>query len=156
MRITTVYGGYNSVLSMDGGKSIITLMPELSKTNAPPVVLVVDNDERVAVILRTYLEPRGYQVEVCSDSSDVPGRISATAAQLVLLDVLMPGTGGLEACRRIRAGGLRLPVVMLSSQGTPKDVERARAAGADDYVTKPVDLKILEASLSRLLHGRRK
>ena len=131
-------------------------MPELSKTKAPPVVLVVDNDERVAVILRTYLEPRGYRVEVCADSFDVPGRISATAAQLVLLDVLMPGTSGLEACRRIRAGGLKLPVVMLSSQGTPKDVERACAAGADDYVTKPVNLKILEAALSRLLHGKGK
>jgi DNA-binding response OmpR family regulator len=131
-------------------------MAQLEMTKAPPVVLVVDNDERVAMILRTYLEPRGYHVEVCEDSSDVPGRISATEAQLVLLDVLMPGTNGLEACRRIRAGGLKLPVVMLSSQGTPKDVERARAAGADDYVTKPVDLKILEASLSRLLHGRAK
>jgi DNA-binding response OmpR family regulator len=142
-------------LSGFGGKSIIMTMPTPS-TKPSPVVLVVDNDERVATILRTYLEPRGYRIEVCADPSDVPGRISATAAELVLLDVLMPVCGGLEACRRIRAGGLKLPVVMLSSQGTPKDVERARAAGADDYVTKPVDLKILEAAVSRLLHGRLK
>ena len=118
-----------------------------------PVILVVDNDKRIAVIMRNYLEPLGYKVVGCEDASDVPARAREASARLLLLDVLMPGLGGLEVCRQVRAAGLNLPIVMLSSQSSPKDMDLARAAGADDYFTKPVDLKDLEAALWKLLHG---
>jgi len=121
-----------------------------------PVILVVDNDKRIATIMPSYLEPRGYKIMICEDSSDVPARVRETSARLLLLDVLMPVTGGFEVCRRVREAGLKLPAVMLSSQGTRNDMDRARSAGADDYSTKPVDLKILEATLWKLLNGRKK
>jgi DNA-binding response OmpR family regulator len=121
-----------------------------------PVILVVDNDPRIAKIMHDYLEPKGYVVKTCGDPSEIAASIRETSPKLVLLDVLMPGIGGVETCRQIRAGGFKMPVVMLSSQGTRKDMDRARAAGADDYFTKPVDLKILEATLWKLLNGRPK
>ena len=115
-------------------------------------VLVVDDSLAVRAYLRSLLEKQGVEV-VDADSADAG--IAAAANELfacVLMDVLMPGIDGFEACRRIKArsrNGAALPVVMLTSKSSPFDRIRGKMAGCDTYLTKPVDPAQLNEVVAR-------
>jgi two-component system, cell cycle response regulator len=105
-------------------------------------VLVVDDSLAVRKYLRSMLERNGAEVvEAENAEAAIEAAINARFA-CVLLDVLMPGIDGFEACRRLKAraqGGAALPVVMLTSKSSPFDRIRGKMAGCDSYLTKPVD-----------------
>jgi two-component system, OmpR family, response regulator MprA len=115
-------------------------------------VLFVDDEAAVREALRRALTLEGYSVELAADGSEALHRLGdGTAADAVVLDVLMPGIDGLEVCRRIRSTGSRVPVLMLTARDEVSDRVAGLDAGADDYLVKPFALEELLARLRALL-----
>lgn len=99
-------------------------------------VLVVDDEVHVRTLLRMYLERAGYVVESCGDGPSALRAIRQNEPDLILLDLMLPGTDGLTVCRQLRAEA-DLPVIMLTARTAEADRLRGLRDGADDYVTKP-------------------
>jgi two-component system response regulator MprA len=115
-------------------------------------VLVVDDERAVRESLRRALELEGYDVELAADGREALYRLdSDEEPDAVLLDVLMPGLDGVEVCRRVRSGGSRVPVLMLTARDAVENRVEGLDAGADDYVTKPFALEELLARVRALL-----
>jgi len=105
-------------------------------------ILVVDDSLAVRAHLRSLLEPRGYQVTEADSVQAAMARVKDARFDCVLMDVLMPQIDGYEGCHQIKAtlrGADAVPVVMLTSKGSPFDRIRGKMAGCDAYLTKPVD-----------------
>jgi DNA-binding response OmpR family regulator len=100
-------------------------------------VLVVDDDVTVREVVVTYLKAAGYDVAEATDGESALSTLRDHPADLVVLDLMLPGLDGLEVCRRIRARGDDLPVIMLTALGSETDRVVGLERGADDYVTKP-------------------
>lgn len=105
-------------------------------------VLVVDDDPRLLQIVAMYLAIEGYDVITAHNGVDGLAEISSNRPDLVILDVMMPGMDGLEACRRIRGNPdtADIPVLMFSALSGDDDIERARTAGATNMISKPFNL----------------
>ncbi|MEK6275696.1 MAG: response regulator transcription factor [Actinomycetota bacterium] len=115
-------------------------------------ILVVDDERAVRESLRRALELEGYEIELAADGNEALYRLESTdEPDAMILDVLMPGVDGLEVCRRLRSGGSRLPVLMLTARTEVEDRVAGLDAGADDYVTKPFALEELLARVRALL-----
>jgi two-component system, OmpR family, response regulator MprA len=122
----------------------------------PVRLLVVDDDPDVRESLRDSLEFEGYAVITAADGDRALGRLLAEPRpDLAIVDLMMPGTDGLEVCRRLRASGARLPVLMLTARDGLGDRVTGLDAGADDYLVKPFALEELLARLRALLRHRR-
>jgi len=119
-------------------------------------ILVVDDDAQIRRVMRTTLIARCYEVNDARSGEEALEKMRTDEFDLVLLDVNMPGMGGVEACRAIRSGrsGSDLAIIMLTVRNTEKDKIEALDAGADDYVTKPFStpelLARIRAALRRL------
>ncbi|SFC97854.1 response regulator [Massilia yuzhufengensis] len=106
-------------------------------------ILLVDDDVRNVFALTSALESRGAKVEVGRNGFEAIAKLDEVASiDLVLMDVMMPGMDGLEAMRRIRADGRfdRLPMIAITAKAMKDDQEQCLAAGANDYLAKPIDL----------------
>lgn len=116
-------------------------------------VLVADDDASVRRELKALLEGAGYAVELASDGQEAVRKAAAAKFDVVLLDVVMPGLGGLEACRAIkaRAGEALLPVLLLVAKTDATSRARGIGAGADDWVQKPLDPPALLARVASLV-----
>jgi two-component system, OmpR family, response regulator MprA len=115
-------------------------------------ILVVDDERPVRDSLRRALELEGYRVELAEDGEQALKRLDLEPApDAVILDVLMPGADGLEVCRRLRASGMRVPVLMLTARAEIDSRVAGLDAGADDYLPKPFALAELLARLRALL-----
>jgi two-component system response regulator MprA len=116
-------------------------------------ILVVDDERAVRESLRRALELEGYEIELAGDGSEALSTLGRDEPQpdAVILDVLMPGVDGLEVCRRLRAAGNRVPVLMLTARDEVESRVSGLDAGADDYVTKPFALEELLARVRALL-----
>jgi two-component system, OmpR family, response regulator MprA len=114
-------------------------------------ILVVDDDAAVRESLRRALQLEGYAVELAEDGEEALERVTSNGVDAVVLDVAMPRLDGLEACRRLRATGSSLPVLMLTARDEVSDRVAGLDAGADDYVVKPFALEELLARLRALL-----
>src|SRR5262245_15210429 len=99
-------------------------------------VLVVDDEPIVRDVVVRYLEREGYATLEAADGEDARSLLERETPDLVVLDVMLPGTDGLELCRWIR-GRSELPVIMLTARGEEADRIVGLELGADDYVTKP-------------------
>ena len=115
-------------------------------------ILVVDDERAVRDSLRRALELEGYEIELAGDGREALYRLdSETQPDAIILDVLMPGLDGLEVCRRIRATGNSVPVLMLTARDAVENRVEGLDAGADDYVTKPFALEELLARVRALI-----
>jgi two-component system response regulator MprA len=116
-------------------------------------ILVVDDERAVRESLRRALELEGYEIELAGDGSEALSTLGRDEPQpdAVILDVLMPGVDGLEVCRRLRAAGNQVPVLMLTARDEVENRVAGLDAGADDYVTKPFALEELLARIRALL-----
>ena len=105
-------------------------------------ILVVDDDPRLLHIVAMYLGIEGYDVATASNGEEGLAQVEAHKPELVILDIMMPGMDGVEACRQIKAdpGTANIPVLMFSALSGDDDVERARLAGANKLITKPFNL----------------
>jgi len=116
-------------------------------------ILVVDDERAVRESLRRALELEGYEIELADDGTEALMTLGRDEPQpdAVILDVLMPGLDGLEVCRRLRATGNHVPVLMLTARDEVENRVAGLDAGADDYVTKPFALEELLARVRALL-----
>jgi len=110
-------------------------------------ILVVEDDREVAGYVRRALEEEGNTVSACFD-----GRAGLRAAQTglfdaIVLDVMLPFLDGVEVTRKLRAGAVTTPILLLTGRDAPRDVVRGLDAGADDYLTKPFSFEVLLARL---------
>ena len=122
-----------------------------------PRLLVVDDDPRLLHIVAMYLGMEGFAVETADDGDTALELLSRRSFDLVLLDVMMPRCNGLEVCRRIRSNPstARLPVLMFTALSADADVERARQAGANHFISKPFSLPGLGNVLRQLFEQAR-
>ena len=116
-------------------------------------VLVVEDEEPLALLLRYNLEAEGYAVDVVSRGDEAEMAIAESSPDLILLDWMLPGISGLELCRRLRAGkdSCTIPIILLTARGEETDRVRGLATGADDYVVKPFSLPELMARVRAIL-----
>ena len=114
-------------------------------------VLVVDDEPPLRSVLRTSLSACGFAVEEASSAEQALEIIPQRSFEIVLLDINMPGMGGLEACHRIRALSPHVGIVMVTVRDAESDIVRALDAGADDYITKPFRFGELVARLRAVL-----
>lgn len=113
-------------------------------------ILVVDDEPQIRRVLRTTLSAQGYEVRDAKSGEEALLAIRDHRFDLVLLDLNMPGMGGLEACREIRAGA-DVAIIMLTVRNSETDKVTALDAGADDYVTKPFGIPELLARIRAAL-----
>jgi len=113
-------------------------------------VLVVDDEPQIRRVMRTTLVARGYIVSTARSGEEALEKIREERYDLVLLDMNMPGIGGMEACRLIRSQS-DIPIVILSIRNAEKDKVEALDAGADDYITKPFSTPELLARIRAAL-----
>jgi DNA-binding response OmpR family regulator len=121
--------------------------------NAPPSILVVDDNAENVEILRARLTFHGYGVVTAADGEAALAAVRADTPDLILLDVMMPKLDGIEVCRRLKADGSLpfIPVVLVTARSDTKDVVAGLEAGADEYLTKPIDQAALVARVKSML-----
>ena len=115
--------------------------------NAPLSILVVDDEPDLRALLADYLGLQGFAVRTAASAAELDARLAEAPADLIVLDVNMPGETGLAALGRLRRDGLEAGVVMLTAAGTVGDRVGGLADGADDYVVKPFQPRELLARI---------
>jgi two-component system, OmpR family, response regulator MprA len=117
-------------------------------------VLLVDDDPGVLLSVRRALEFEGYDVTTASDGEEALGAVGHDDPDALVLDVTMPRADGLQVCRRLRADGNAVPILVLTARHAVSDRVAGLDAGADDYLVKPFALEELLARLRALLRRR--
>jgi two-component system, OmpR family, response regulator MprA len=117
----------------------------------PARILFVDDEPAVQSALSRALTMESYEVAQAADGQEALERLGAAPYEAVILDIAMPRLDGLEMCRRLREGGDRTPVLMLTARGEVDDRVAGLDAGADDYLVKPFALRELLARVRALL-----
>ena len=121
-------------------------------------LLIVEDEKNLAKGMTFNFELEGYEVEVIGDGLDAVAHLAAEGPKnqydLVILDVMLPGIDGFAVADRMRKAGNFVPILMLTAKSLPSDVVHGLEAGADDYLAKPFDLKVLLARVKGLLRRR--
>ena len=118
-------------------------------------ILIVDDEEELVSALKERLNLRGFQAQGVTTGTAALEFLESEECDVVLLDVKMPGLGGLEVIRRIKDMRPRLQVVLLTGHGSVKSVEDGMALGAFDYLMKPVKIDSLVSVLTAAAAGRK-
>ena len=113
-------------------------------------VLVVEDDKNIRELLQLYLEKEGYAVTLAGDGEQGLAKFRTIKPDLVLLDVMMPVMDGWAVCRAIRAEN-QTPIIMLTAKGETDDKVSGLKAGADDYITKPFEMREVLARMEAVL-----
>ena len=116
-------------------------------------ILVAEDDSDLRLLVSLKLESSGHQVVSVEDGSSAARQCSAMRPDLVILDLMMPGMSGLEVCRYIRASDdiATTPVILLTARAQAADIEAGKAAGVDEYLTKPFSPRELAVRVASLL-----
>lgn len=117
-------------------------------------IMIADDEAAIRESLERVLQVEGYDTSTVANGFAVLDRLGGDAPDLLLLDVMMPRLGGLETCRRLRAAGRDLPVLMLTARDQVSDRVAGLDAGADDYLPKPFATEELLARVRALLRRR--
>ena len=113
-------------------------------------VLIVEDDKNIAELLQMYLEKEGFAVALAADGGQGVSKFRSIKPDLVLLDLMLPGIDGWAVCRTIRAGS-QIPIIMLTAKGETSDKVAGLKGGADDYITKPFEMKEVLARIEAVL-----
>ncbi|MBI2295686.1 MAG: two-component system response regulator OmpR [Betaproteobacteria bacterium] len=114
-------------------------------------ILVVDDDARLRDLLNRYLSEQGFTVRVVHDAIEMNRHLARERYDLMILDLMLPGEDGLSVCRRLRGGGEKLPIIMLTAKGDDVDRIVGLEIGADDYLPKPFNPRELVARIQAVL-----
>jgi CheY-like chemotaxis protein len=112
-------------------------------------VLLVEDEDLNVELFHDILTDEGHDVVVERDGPSGRARGLAEAFDLVLLDLHLPGIGGPEVCRDLRAAGVRAPIIAISASAMPDEIARAMPAGFNEYLTKPITPAALRAAIAR-------
>jgi two-component system phosphate regulon response regulator OmpR len=127
-------------------------MNDMTDTKAK--ILVVDDDIRLRDLLRRYLTEQGFQVVVAENATAMNKLWLRERYDLLVLDLMLPGEDGLSICRRLRGGGDKTPIIMLTAKGEDVDRIIGLEMGADDYLPKPFNPRELVARINAVLRRR--
>jgi two-component system, cell cycle response regulator DivK len=121
-------------------------------------VLVVDDNSQNLKLVRVLLRTEGYDVRTAVDAEEALGELEAFMPRLILMDLQLPGMDGLELTRKLKADPARrsITIIALTAYAMKGDEEKARAAGCDDYVAKPIDIETLPRMVRQHLDRQRK
>lgn len=114
-------------------------------------LLIVEDDQPMAVALRDGFEYEGYSVQVATDGAEGLRLAAERRPDIIILDVMLPKTSGLDVCRRLRSAGDQVPIILLTARGQEIDKVLGLKLGADDYVTKPFSFMELAARVEAVL-----
>ena len=119
----------------------------------PPRILIVDDNEANRDILATRLATQGYALCQAADGEEALAAAKTLLPDLILLDVMMPKLNGIEVCRRLKSDATLpfMPIILVTSKADSKDIVVGLDAGADEYLTKPVDQAALAARVRSVL-----
>ena len=114
-------------------------------------ILYVEDNEDNVYMLKRRLERKGYQMHIAYTGEEGVEQASSIKPDLILMDLSLPGISGFEAIVQIRANGVEVPIIVLSAHAMDSYMDEAVAAGANDFDTKPVDLKRLVQKIESLI-----
>jgi len=114
-------------------------------------LLMIDDDARLAAMVRDYLAASGFVVDIAGDVASGVVAVRSASVDLLILDLMLPDGDGLDLCRRLRATGVDVPILMLTAKGDPIDRVIGLEIGADDYLPKPFEPRELLARVKALL-----
>lgn len=119
-------------------------------------LLIVEDEEDIQELLAYHLQREGYTVRIANTGEEGLRQVRRQPTDLVLLDLMLPGIDGLEICRTLRADPATraLPIIMVTARGEESDIVTGLELGADDYVTKPFNHKVLIARVRAVLRRR--
>jgi two-component system phosphate regulon response regulator PhoB/two-component system alkaline phosphatase synthesis response regulator PhoP len=119
----------------------------------PPVIAALDDEADILELLRVNLQKAGYRFEGFQEADDLYRYLAREKPSLILLDLMLPDTDGLEVCRQIRKSDelAQVPIIMLTARGDESDKVVGLELGADDYMTKPFSVKELVARIHAVL-----
>ncbi len=114
-------------------------------------LLIVEDDQSVARLLRQAAAEAGYSVQYTADGSEALARCRRLSFDLILLDVMLPGMNGLQVCRALRDENIQVPVLIITARDTLEEKVDGLDAGADDYIVKPFQIAELLARMRAIL-----
>jgi two-component system, OmpR family, alkaline phosphatase synthesis response regulator PhoP len=124
--------------------------------SAPPRILIADDNIQGVELLEAYLAGKDYELATAADGEETLRKIQTWKPDLILLDIMMPRISGFEVCKRLRADPAThdVAVLMVTALDQPSDIERAVEAGADDFLSKPINKMELLLRVRSLLKAR--
>ncbi|MCC5816009.1 MAG: response regulator transcription factor [Leptospira sp.] len=124
----------------------------VSKTKAANYrILVVDDEEDIADLIKVNLEGEGYRVDACHNGLEVLSKVERFQPNLIILDLMLPGIGGMDLCKKIKEAYSHIPVIMVTAKTGETDVVLGLELGADDYIKKPFSIRELTARVRTAL-----
>ncbi|MDR2365108.1 MAG: two-component system response regulator OmpR [Zoogloeaceae bacterium] len=114
-------------------------------------LLIIDDDTRTRELLQRYLQEQEFEVRAAPDSKQMDKYLQREHFDLLILDLMLPGEDGLSVCRRLRAHGNNIPIIMLTAKGSEIDRILGLEMGADDYLPKPFNPRELYARIQAVL-----
>jgi CheY-like chemotaxis protein len=122
----------------------------------PPRILIADDNPQGAELLEAYLGDCDYELRTAADGEQTLQQVAAWKPDLILLDIMMPRLSGFEVCKRLRADPATrdIAVLMITALDQPSDIERALEVGTDDFLSKPIDKKVLLLRVRAMLRSR--
>ena len=118
--------------------------------SAEPHIVIVDDDPEICRLVQQFLEPHGFRVTAAADGQAMREALTKDPADLVILDLMLPGEDGLTLCRQLRAAG-RTPIIFLTAVNSEADRVAGLEIGADDYLSKPFSTRELLARVRAVL-----
>jgi len=125
------------------------------RATAEATVLVVDDDPSMRDILNVLAHQHGFAIQFAENGAEGLRIAEQTDVDLILLDLSLPGLTGFDVCRRLRGAGIEVPIIMVSASSDVVDVVVGLEIGADDYITKPFELRELAARINAKLRRQR-
>jgi Response regulators consisting of a CheY-like receiver domain and a winged-helix DNA-binding domain len=119
-------------------------------TTAEKHILLVEDDHDIADLLELHLTDEGYQVDVVDDGDEGLERALGCGYDLIILDIMLPGTDGFDICRRLRQEKCHTPVLMVTAKTEEVDKVLGLELGADDYITKPFSIREVMARVKAM------
>jgi two-component system alkaline phosphatase synthesis response regulator PhoP len=114
-------------------------------------ILLIEDEANMRALLADRLLSEDYAVDCASDGNAGLEKATSTACDLIILDLMLPGMSGLEVCRQVRLAGMATPILILTARGQIEDKVTGFQLGADDYVTKPFEVREILARIEALL-----
>lgn len=132
----------------------IPAVPTILVLMQKPKILVIDDDDDFRDCILGIVAPHGYDVLLADDGTQGLARAREWKPDLIISDVIMPETNGYQVCRTLRAEGIQVPFLFLTGKQRTGDILQGYETGADDYLAKPVNGRVLLAKIKTLLSRR--